>query len=380
MGCVEMRSKAWTRGNDHSAWPGLVVFGVFKGIGDLLNAAPTIAEQLRYGSTVVVLIFPKPELRDLIALLNLADLGGELRIQEVAAKLARLPSNWSALRALNPDFVWVSPHSARPSWKIPLLLWLLRRICWRRASLAGAESEKFSRLFDLRVPIDRRLPYARREWSAYSMARGWIPIRAVPRVTLAREISPRQGEPPAFDLVIHPGASTENKRWPTSYYAELFGLLPENWRIALVGLPSEVKAIKDSLPAGRVTAVSGTLREALQVMARARVALTMDSSSAHLVELLGVPKVILFGASDPQPAINPGAQAVSLQASELSCQPCESTRCRYRTIYCMQLISPASVLDKIIEMHKRSMQPFETIAQRSQLDKSVKSEQGCEAK
>jgi heptosyltransferase-2 len=340
--------------------PELVVFGVFKGIGDLLNAAPTIADELHRGSRVVVLIFPNRQLESLLGLLDLHAICGQLAIEAipVSFKPAGVLSFWSVLRRLDPNFIWISPHSARvsSSWKIPILLWLMRALGWRQAKLAGAESEKFSMLFDIRVPIDRHLPYADREWTAFSMAKGYLPVQPLRPISFLSVITKRTNEFPIYDLAMHPGASTENKRWPSSYYADLLGRLPQDWRIALVGLQSEVKEIMDALSDTRqLTVVTGTLRDAIEAMARARVVLTMDSSSRHLASLLSVPVISLFGPSNFQPATRSNADAVQLSASGLSCQPCERRQCRYQIVYCMQMISPVVVAERLLQIHESSV-------------------------
>ncbi len=331
-----------------------VIFGAFKGIGDIFNAAPTIAAELGRGSNVVVLIFPNREIRDFVELLDFRACGGNLVIEELPLRGGpnKLSEFFGAMRRLDPDLVWISPHAPRiaASWKIPLLLWLIRRLHWRRAKLAGAQSEKFSWLFDVRVPVDRKLPYQLREWVAYSMASGFIPVGPIRPVPFVPELR-RRIEPPLYDVLIHPGASTENKKWPIVYYVELIKQLPLECRIAVLGMPDDVTAIKSAMQSNtRVTFLSGTPRDAIVAIGRARLTITMDSSARHFAGLLGVPTITLFGASDFRLIESSGAKVWPLIATGLACQPCEKARCRYSTIYCMRMIEPARVAQTTVEL------------------------------
>jgi len=331
-----------------------VIFGAFNGIGDILNAAPTIAAELRRGSKVVLLIFPNHQIHDFIELLDFKAFGGNLVIEELPLRGGpkKLSEFFNAMCRLDPDFVWISPHSPRveASWKIPLLLWLIRRLQWRRAKLAGAQSEKFSWLFDVQVPIDRKLPFQAREWLAYSMASGLLPVEPIHPVSFVPEL--RRGiEPPLYDVLIHPGASRENRRWPIAYYFELIKRLPREYRIAVLGLPDDVAAIKSAMQSDtRVTFLSGTAREAIIAIGRAQLAITMDSSSRHIASLLGVPAITLFGPSDSRLIESWGPTVLPVIATGLACRPCEKKQCRYSTIYCMRMIEPARVAQTTVEL------------------------------
>lgn len=332
-----------------------VVFGAFKGIGDMLNAAPTIGAELARGTGVVLLTFPQAELRALVDLIDFGTDRGALTIESlpVGGGLARLRDFLRTMASLSPDLIWISPHAPRTvaSWKIPLLMWFTKQLYWRRAKLAGAETEKLSRLFDIRVPVDRQLPYELREWVAYSIATDRLPAGQPRPISFRRDLLPRAHEKPLYDVLIHPGASTENRRWPASYHAELIAKLPSEYRVAFLGLPGEMAAVKSALPPdSRVSFVSGTLRDAIAAIARARVALTMDSSSLHFARLLRVPTVTLFGASNPKSVVSPSDTIRPLVASGLACRPCESKQCRYSTVLCMRMIEPSLVAETVQQL------------------------------
>jgi heptosyltransferase-2 len=254
---------------------------------------------------------------------------------------------------LSPDIVWYSPHAPRiaSSWKIPLLLWLIKKRTWPDARLAGADSERLSRLFDVRVAVDRSLPYRLREWTAFSMLRGEHPVTSPPPIAFKQPLQQLRRLPPAYDLLIHPGAGSENRKWPLQHYAEMVRHLPGDCRIAVLGLPRDIAAMKQVLPGERaIEFLTGTLEEAIASIARTRVALTMDSGTMFFASVLGVPAVALFGPSDPANVIETGGSVVPVYELKWPCQPCRSSHCTEKAVYCMNSLEPAQVARTVLRL------------------------------
>jgi heptosyltransferase-2 len=225
-----------------------------------------------------------------------------------------------------------------------MLMWLLKKLYWKRARLAGADSERMSRLFDDRIPVDRGLPFIDREWNAFRALReetmGPQPrsISFLPRIADIRKVKP------AYDLLIHPGANAENRRWPAGHYGEVVRSLPSEYRIAVVGLPGDIGAMKAALPADRgIAFLTGSLEDSLVAIARSRVLLTMDSGNVHFANVLGVPAVALFGKSDPINVVSLNGCVSAIYQNKFPCQPCGKTYCTQPEVYCMNSISPETV-------------------------------------
>jgi ADP-heptose:LPS heptosyltransferase len=158
-------------------------------------------------------------------------------------------------------------------------------------------------------PVDQSVPYpdALAAWA--DLATGLIdgpPPRAYRRTDWP---APRHVALPDADLltrayvVLHPGASTEVKRWPDARWRELakrveaLGYLPV-WS----GGPGESELIRTIDPdphhpdlAGRVG-----LGELWHLFAGARAVVCPDTGVAHLGRLVGVPTVALFGPGNAQ--------------------------------------------------------------------------------
>lgn len=330
-----------------------VVYGAFKAMGDLLCAVPSITWELNQGSNVVLLVFPQlPH-----EFLNLVDFGPKhaaLRVTTLPtpARLGNMRAFFAEMSRLSPEFVWLSPHSPAPaaSWRIPLLISAVKRLYWRDAVMGGADTEPLSRSFDVRVPVDRALPFAEREWLGYSSFRK-SGSESPPPVMFRESIRKARSDSPLCDLAIHPGAGAQNRRWPPDHFSRLVSLIPARYRIAVVGVPADVDALKSILPQGRaINYLCGSLEQALVAIARSRVMLTMDSGPMFFSRALGVPAVSLFGASNPRNVIGYCSSVSPLYEHACPIQPCGAATCTQKSILCMEALKPDKVAATVLDL------------------------------
>ncbi|WP_187143049.1 glycosyltransferase family 9 protein [Terriglobus albidus] len=323
-----------------------VVYGVFKAMGDLLSAVAVIRKQLDLGYRVHLLIFPRAALKDFISLLDLGPNNDLLSLHDVPAG-GRLFSFLKEMSRLRPKGVWISPHApiAAASRKIPIGLRLVRDLFWRGTSIGGADSEPHHWLFDVAVPVDRKLPLGEREWGAFRMWRpaGMGETRELPQ--FLPEIMGLRNEPYLYDLLIHPGASTWSRMWSVDHYVEMVKLLPRDRRIGMLGLPHEIVEFRDKMPEDwQVEFLSGSLKNALMTIARARVMLCMDSGIVHVAKVLQVPTAAIFGKTDPVSVIGPEDDVITpIYERKFDCQPCGQRGCSQPELYCMNVVTPATV-------------------------------------
>jgi putative flippase GtrA len=337
--------------SDH---PGTIVYGCFKGMGDLLSAAPTIVAALSHANQVVLIVFPP--LREVI---DLIEFGPHRHKLEVCALpvTRRGPKVREFLRDLSqysPDLIWISPHAqlGNPSaWKGSFIMWALRLYYGRDAVLTGADSERLSWLFDLRMQVDRRAPYMSREWAAYSALQITAPAALPGPIALIEPIARLRSASPSYDLLIHPGAGSENRKWPWPFYAQLVARIPDDQRIAVAGLPDDVAAMRAVLPADRqIHYLTGSLTETVKSLAASRVALTMDSGTMHFANSLGIPAIALFGPCDPATVLPESSSVTPLYQPKWPCQPCGNLTCNQKSVYCMGSIDPGSVADALLRL------------------------------
>jgi heptosyltransferase II len=340
----------------------LIFYGAFKGMGDLLNVAPVIVAELTAGNRVILLIFPGFALEGFAQLIDFGPNAADLEIVHlpVSGHVADLKKFISLTSPLQPDVIWISPHVPREaaSWKIPLLLWFMKKIFWRNARLAGCTTEPLSALFDVRFPVSRDLPIMERERLAYSMLGNTAVTKPHHREVFIERIRKHRDEAPLFDLVIHPGANSANRRWPYEQFAALVRLMPLRYRIAVLGLERDIEQARKMLPQDRgIQFLTGNLEQAITVIASARVLFAMDSGNVHFANFLGVPAVGLFGKSDPKSIVGGWGSVLPIYERKFACQPCGRATCNQREVYCMNSIAPetvAKVLVRLLENDNRS--------------------------
>jgi ADP-heptose:LPS heptosyltransferase len=159
------------------------------------------------------------------------------------------------------------------------------------------------------LPVNRSVPYPQTPmaWAdlAAELADGPAPRAYRP----ADWPAPQSTELPDAALlerpyvVLHPGASTEVKRWPDARWRELaqrveaLGYLPV-WS----GGPTEVELIRSIDPDARHPNMAGRvgLGELWHLFAGAKAVVCPDTGVAHLGRLIGVPTVALFGPGNAQ--------------------------------------------------------------------------------
>jgi hypothetical protein len=327
-----------------------IVYGAFKGFGDLLAAAPTIISELETGSSVALLVFPQ-----LLEFLKILDFGAHAaRLSIISLPVAfpgkNLGGFFRVAAKLSPDLIWISPHAVRraASWKIPLLLWCMKKILWRRALIAGAVSEPGSWLFDIRIPINRHLPLLQREWIGFSLAMRRSSSSPPKLPSFVERIAKNRLRSSAHDVVFHVGASWNSKKWPLANCVDLVERLSADLRVVVLGLLEELRPIQEGLsPHPNIVFAIGSIEEAVITISQSRVLITMDSGPMHFGDALNVATVSLFGPTNPSEILPSFTTVSPLYEEKLSCQPCWNSRCIQGAVYCMELLSPAMVEQKV---------------------------------
>jgi lipopolysaccharide heptosyltransferase II len=151
--------------------------------------------------------------------------------------------------------------------------------------------------------------------------------------------------------VFYVGARWESKRWFADETAKaaaeiqrLYGL-----QIVLLGGEDDAPFAKEVQRHGatRVFDWTGrtTLREAIGILSRAKVAVGPDSGLMHLSAAVGTPVVSLWGPTDPG-RTGPFRYERFVIQGRAACAPCYLRRCPIGRV-CMRSITSESVVDKV---------------------------------
>lgn len=169
-------------------------------------------------------------------------------------------------------------------------------------------------------------------------------ISAVPGANLRTEESDT--------IIICPGAKYgPAKQWP--HYSYLIESLP-NEKFAILGGKDEwayANVLIKENPSANIQNLcgTGTLAEAAQHLANAKVVISNDSGLMHLAAYVKAPVIGIFGSSTPTWTRPVGSSSKVIWHNE-PCSPCFERECRYGHYNCLDKIGVTEVLSLIDEL------------------------------
>lgn len=161
------------------------------------------------------------------------------------------------------------------------------------------------------------------------------------------------GIAPPF-LAVAPGAAFgPSKIYPAEMTAEAIVLAAaaSGLQPVLFGAPAESALIRDIKERCRsagttVPFLYASVGEMKALLERCRVMLSMDNGARHVAAALGVPQIVLFGATDPRWTDYCRARTTFLRRAEVECSPCHLKECPI-DLRCLRRISPAEVAEAV---------------------------------
>jgi ADP-heptose:LPS heptosyltransferase len=133
--------------------------------------------------------------------------------------------------------------------------------------------------------------------------------------------------PGRFLIAVHPGAGSAAKRWPAGRFQSLVDQIVEVSKAGVVVIagPAEsglARRVAGNLPGVNI-AESLPLGLAAGALSLCQAFIGNDSGIAHLAAGLGLPSVVLFGATAPEHWAPRGSQVMVLRNTR-ECRPCET--------------------------------------------------------
>ncbi len=155
-------------------------------------------------------------------------------------------------------------------------------------------------------------------------------------------------------IVLHVGAGTTAKQWPTRHWRELLGRLVVELgvEVVLVGGRSDRIIARDVLgekPWPGVTDWTGRLSvmELAALLQRADVFVGADSGPAHLAAAVSTPVVVLFSGTNNPRQWRPHGGQVAVVRHPVECSPCHRERCPVAGHPCLDGVRADRVLAEI---------------------------------
>lgn len=201
------------------------------------------------------------------------------------AKIVR--PTWQAVRSWRPSLCVNFHGGGRSQW-----MTALSGAKWR----AGFAHHNITAAYNIRIGRAQQILGVNRtvhtaEHLASAMFAMGAPVSEVPPSRLYAGESPIPGR----YAVLHPFASSPEKRWPSERFCELARYL-QLWNIRPVFLAGSGDDISPFHPH---QVFQGSLAEAKAVISKAMVFIGNDSGPAHIAAAFRIPSVVLFSTSNP---------------------------------------------------------------------------------
>lgn len=156
---------------------------------------------------------------------------------------------------------------------------------------------------------------------------------------------------PGKYIVLAPSASFAPKRWGINSFVELARELLKDTELHVVVLAGPDDKFCEAfhvITDPRLLNLQGktTLKESMQILARAEASVGNDSGMNHIAEAYGVPVVTIFGPTDPLFGFVPHGNRSGHLSKDLWCKPCSTTGkspCYRREHFCMNEITVGEV-------------------------------------
>ena len=151
-------------------------------------------------------------------------------------------------------------------------------------------------------------------------------------------------------ITVSPGARSQTKRWPQNKFVDLINALPAEYKIVLIGdrqdAPVNSFISCNARPAVLDLTGRTSILQAAALLKRSALLITNDSANLHLASYLDVPVVAIFGPTDDV-KYAPWSSNCRVVKKEIFCRPCMKAQCCFKTLECLQRVSPQEVLRQV---------------------------------
>ena len=146
-------------------------------------------------------------------------------------------------------------------------------------------------------------------------------------------------------LLLHPGGSSEDKRWPAESFAEVARRLSErSVSTVIVHGPHEAALARAVAQSVQVPVIATpSLRQLAALIGQAPLFLCNDSGPMHIASALGIPLVAIFGPTDH---VRWAPQNGMIVRQDMDCWPCSAHQCKIGHA-CVKQLSVEDVWEKV---------------------------------
>lgn len=159
-------------------------------------------------------------------------------------------------------------------------------------------------------------------------------------------------------VLINPAGLHETRRWGIENYLKLSQLLINNGYTVMISGTEKIKNISaelKSLLGKNLIDIAGitTLQEIPGILSYISGAVSDDSGLFHIAWAMGIPGILLLGATRSDWTCQPGEHSICLNSDDLECGNCMKETCKWGDTRCLKRYKPEEVNGKLIGLMKR---------------------------
>lgn len=324
-----------------------ILYGFFSGVGDFVSAIPIINNLKPRIATTIAITY------NLVNLLDIFKVRCDSVIVFDKKKFSK--KNIDFFYKINKsDFKYIiySPHAlySHSSLYLPLLLKIFKK---SSTQIIGAVHQKNSWAFDIKESV---LFSQQSTYREYDLIKNLGLTEKIEKHNLKTEfnfLNERILSKKSNLISFHIGASRKNRIAPDEFWIDLINKIIKlnTYEIIIMGLENEISTLKKIYKKNNnfsnVKFISGDLHECVDVVARSRLVVTMDSGFGHIASSIGARHFCIFSSNAPLIAAPIYTNTTIIKHNEY-CQPCLKKTCFRDKNYCLTNLDPDKVYSHII--------------------------------
>lgn len=152
-------------------------------------------------------------------------------------------------------------------------------------------------------------------------------------------------------IVLAPATTWVNKHWAVENWIELYEKLKNDYNIVFSGIKKDIELINQITKGDEkayILAGKTNLNEYIELLRRADLVISPDSSAAHFAWAVGVKTITIFCATSPKTFAPIGG--ISFPKNEPVCTPCHKRKCKNKNMMCTFQTKSEEVYKEVVNL------------------------------
>lgn len=156
-------------------------------------------------------------------------------------------------------------------------------------------------------------------------------------------------------ILVHPGSRNHLRQWGVKNFAEVINSISEQYRIFLIGGPSEKHIIEDIMnnlkKSPDIVSTDVDLLEFAALCKHSDLFIGNDSAPIHIAAATGVFVIGIYGPTLSKYCGPWTDKRALFDMSTVPCRPCEQDECiNQEKQACLNIVTPGMIIDKVVNI------------------------------